>query len=1012
MPRRRNRLWAGASSLALAMASGYAPLVSAQTATHPAPAASTLPPTPGAANATAAPPANEAPPAVAQSPLRPASTAEAEGGSGRVEEIVVTGTSIRGVAPVGSNLISVGRDNIETTNAQTPQQILKSVPAVTGLGSAGQGSFGSADASGTNAPSIHGLGASASSSTLILIDGHRLPLSGVNHTLADPNILPTVAIERVEVLPDGASSVYGSDAVAGVINFITRKHYEGLEISGQTGFADNYSTYNGNILWGKAWGTGSALVAYSYSDRTRLKTGDRDYTALDHRDQGGTNLASFACGPASIQQGSNIYAYPYTNGSVSSVQSNAFCDYSGLADLLPREHRNNVLAKVTQDYNDKLTLNADVIYSDRTDRADVTRGSLTATVFGPGSGKGGQINPFFVRPPGTTATSETVLFDADQLLGNGAKTFSGARDVVGDVGAEYRFSEHLHLTVGGTFGEDDSRLQTLGQLCTSCAYLALNGTTNGAGSLTTASIPGTSTIILNTPLTAANSLDVFNPPGSNRTPASLLSQLTDSANTQLAHQTLEDERIKLDGDLFRLPAGPVRFAVGGETVRYTLRQDITRPNNTGPATTGSSSLNIYYSRRVNSAFGEILIPAISPDMDIPLVRSLDFDISGRYDDYSDFGSTKNPKFGATWEVVRGFKIRGNYAESFVAPSLTSIGSQNGITGESGYATYGQGTVNVPVATFPGVVGLPNCPAGSATCVIGTSNVPGLLINGGNANLQPQTGKTYSVGFDYTPDFVPGLRMSLTYFTNQLRGGVTSPTAALALNAANLNYLFSFYPNGATPAQIAAKVGNLPQTGAIPATTYFIYDFRQQNVLNLNIEGIDASIAYAHATRFGKFNLGGSVTQFTKFDQQIGAGSPWFSVLNTVGFNTTFPSIQTQARANFGYGIGDLGAELFVNYVGGFQNYSSTTVLPVTKNAAGYPIGGGDDVDSYTTVDIHISYGLHSMSFAPWMKESEVYVDVNNLFDADPPFFNSTTGYTTFSGNPIGRIVSIGFRAKL
>ena len=988
------RLCGGISALALALGGlPAAALAQNQQPVRPAAAPDQTPPSAGA-------------PA-------PSVSSEASKQPVGLNEVVVTGTSIRGIAPVGSDLISVTRNSIDTTNAQTAQQILKSVPAVTGLSSAGQGGFGSADASGTNAPAIHGLGASASSSTLVLVDGHRIPLSGVNHTLADPNIIPTAAIERVEVLPDGASSVYGSDAVAGVINFITRKHYDGLEISGQAGYGDAYQTYNGNILFGKGWDTGSVVAAYSYSDRSRLATGARDYTHADHRLQGGSNLSSFACGPASIQPAgsSNIYAYPYTNGSVPNTQANAFCDYTGLADVIPREHRDNLMVRVNQKVNDRLNVNADVVYSDRIDRADVTRGAITATVFGPGSGKAGQINPFFVAPAGSTATSETVLFDADQLLGTGAKTFSGARDLVGNAEAEYKFSEHLHLTFGGTWGEDDSRLQTVGQICSSCSYLGLNGTTNGGGSLTAASIPGTSVVVLNTPLTAANALDVFNPPGTNRTSQSVLSQLSDSTTSQFAHQTMEDERIKLDGDIFNLPAGPIRFAVGGETIRYTLRQDITRPNNTGPATNGSSQLGLYYSRRVNSAFGELLVPVISPSMNIPFVYKLDLDISGRYDHYSDFGSTENPKFAATWEIIPGLKLRGNYAESYVAPALTSIGNSNGLTGESGYALYGQGQVTLTPAAFPGVVGLPNCTAASAGCTIGTSNVTGLLLNGGNSNLTAQTGKTYSVGFDYAPTFVHGLRMSLTYFTNELRGGVTSPTAALASNAAALNYLFTFYPNGATPAQIAAKVGNLPQTGSIPATTYFIYDFRQQNVLDLNIEGIDADISYAFTTAFGRFNVGGAITQFTKFDQQIGAGAPWFSVLNTVGFNTTFPSVQTQARANIGYSLGDFAAVAYVNYTGGFRNWSSTTVMPVTKGANGYPTGGGDEVDSLTTVDAHVSYALGHLNLSHYLDKAELYVDVNNLFDKDPPFFNATAGYTTFSGNPIGRVTSIGVRAK-
>src|SRR5688572_9251459 len=193
------------------------------------------------------------------------------------EEIVVTGSTLRGVAPVGSNLVTVGREEIENTGAQTVQQILKTVPSVVGLQSAGQAAYGSFDGAGTNAPTIHGLGASASNSTLILLNGHRMPVSGINHVLADPNIIAPLALERVEVLADGASSVYGSDAVAGVVNFITRRSVDGVEASLQTGVADAYETVNAGVLGGTTWDGGSLLVSYNYSDRDNLEAVDRDY---------------------------------------------------------------------------------------------------------------------------------------------------------------------------------------------------------------------------------------------------------------------------------------------------------------------------------------------------------------------------------------------------------------------------------------------------------------------------------------------------------------------------------------------------------------------------------------------------------------------------------------------------------------------------------------------------------------------------------------------------------------
>ena len=203
--------------------------------------------------------------------------------------------SIRGAAPVGSNLITVGREEIEASGAQTIQQVLRSVPAVTGFGNSGAGAVGqggggaggfqSFDGAGSYTPTIHGLGASASNGTLILIDGHRLPLSGINHTLADPTVIAPLAIERVEILPDGASAVYGSDAVAGVLNFITRRNYDGFEgnrAGGVSATATIHARAPDSSL-ASSGELGSILFTYNYSTRGNL-TGRRAHsvTAANH----------------------------------------------------------------------------------------------------------------------------------------------------------------------------------------------------------------------------------------------------------------------------------------------------------------------------------------------------------------------------------------------------------------------------------------------------------------------------------------------------------------------------------------------------------------------------------------------------------------------------------------------------------------------------------------------------------------------------------------------------------
>ena len=938
-----------------------------------------------------------------------------------LQEVVVTGTSIRGAAPVGANLITVGREQIEASGAQTLQQVLRSVPAVTGFGNSAQGGFGSADGAGTFAPTIHGLGASASNGTLVLVDGHRLPLSGINHTLADPNVIAPLAIERVEVLPDGASSVYGSDAVAGVLNFITRRRYDGLEGTAQAAFGNGYDTKSASFIYGLTGDAGSVLVTYGYQGRSSLNNSDRSFTAADHRVQGGGNFANFNCAPASVspatgQPGAGqIFAAPYTGAGTANTANNSFCDFSGLADLLPEDNRHNVLVKLERDISDKMVLTTDLVYSKETNVAQINRGSVTANVWGAGStptGGAGQINPFFKGPAGVNV--ETVRFQADDLFGAGARQTGGAESIFGTLGLDAELKGTWRATVGVTLGQDNSRLRRDGALCVSCALLALNGTTNTGGSPTAPSVPGTTTAVTTLPLTASNALDVWSAVSSNQTAAALRSQLLDSTQLQIANQQLRDFNVKFDGALFTLPGGDVRAAIGSEYIRYSMREELTRERGTGPASSNSFTTFLNLERNVKSGFVEILVPVVGEGNALPGIHSFDVNLSGRYDDYSDFGSTTNPKYAFTWGITEGLHVRGNYARSFTAPALTSRGNENGVTAESSFggltgATASGVNANLSIPnTYPGAVGLPGCTAATPTCLINTSSVQGLFLAGGNKDLTAQKGKTWSVGLDFEPRAVSGLRMSATYWNAKYVGAITAPQAAFAIGSPNLNSLLQLFPGGATPAQIAAATGVLPQTSPLPSTVYFIYSFQQRNAFNLNADGIDADVTYRFETGVGNFNLGLSASRKLKMDQSFGSGGDTFSVLNTIGINTTFPSNKMAGRASFGWVRNSLAADLFVNYTGSYLNWNGSAPFTVVRNASFSPVGGGQSVDSYTTVDVHIAY---SFANEGWLSGTQVFLDGNNVLDEQPPFVNAVLGYDPFNANPIGRLVTVGFSKK-
>lgn len=963
-----------------------------------------------------APPRGDATPIIANGDV---AVTQDTGGGERADDIVVTGTSLRGVAPVGANLVSVGREAIEDIAAVNVQQILRTVPSITGLGGAG---VGQTAGNSYYAPTIHSLGSSASNSTLTLIDGHRLPLGGLNHALADPSMVPTIAIERVEVLAEGASSTYGSDAVAGVVNFITRKRYEGFQAQGQVGLGDKYRTYSAGLLYGHRWETGSVMAAYGFSRAGPLPNdyGARPFLQPNHLDEGGTNFQSFNCSPATIQLGTAgnapVYLSPTDISTVANSAANAPCDNSVFGDRLGRETRHNFMVKVEQQVGDRLTLSADFVYSDRETVNAIGRGGIQARVFATDAANAAgdttnaiqQANPFFINPPEQTATVQTIRWNADQLLGPGATSSNDAETWYATANAEYRLGDNFRITALGMIGQDITTGGTYGALCTSCATLALNGTTNTNG-VANQSNPGRTDVVQQS-LTAANALDVWNAPGSNRTSPAVLARLVDTRSVQRGKNIIKQGRLSIDGELFNLPAGAVRAAVGGELLSYTLDTAVDRPTNTGPSSQANSSTFFPTSRSVRSAFGEVLLPVISPEMEIPLIRRFDVNASIRHDRYNDFGSTTNPKIAANWEVVEGLKLRGNWSRSFVAPSLRSLGdpSANGLYNESAVVQLSE-TQQVPIASFPEVAKIPGIACANGFCQI-NGTFPGIRIQTGNPNLNAQRGTTWSVGLDFAPRaFLSGLRASATLFNNKLKGGVTSPPLSAIINSASINSLLLFYPQGLSPTDpiIAAAIGNVPITTGLPSRIFYTYDFRQRNTLNLDIRGFDIAASYALITDVGTFTPGISATRFLRYNQNFSGGRT-FSVLGTTGFNTTFPSIKLQARANLSWSYENLSVDFFANHVGRYRNWSSSTLSPVIV-AGGAPTGeGGDPVKSFTTIDTHISWNF---SKGGLLGDSEVYVDGSNIFDKDPPFYNGAPGYDSFGANPLGRVISLGFRTK-
>ncbi|MDB5703800.1 MAG: TonB-dependent receptor-like protein, partial [Sphingomonas bacterium] len=744
------------------------------------------------------------------------------------KDIIVTGTSIRGTAPIGSNLVAVGAQALKDTGAQTVTGALASVPSLSGI--TGQG-----NTSAFYQPSIHQLGASASNSTLVLIDGHRGPTGGTNHTFLDPNIVPNIMLERVEVLAEGASSIYGSDAVAGVINFITRKRFDGVQAEGSVTMRDGTTGYTAGLLAGQTWDRGYAVIGAQYNYQDNLMNKDRDFTYPNHLAQGGNNFLSRSCSPAALQPGGagNIYLPPYGATSVANTAANYPCTNWGQTDLVGSEERESVMGKVSFDVTDKLTIGLDLLYARRRNDTLQGAGTIQATVFRTGA----QANPFYVNPPGVTgaaADKQTITWDATDLVGP-AHGLSNSDTMYANFTAAYEISSDWHADFLASVGRDESTTYTTGTINSSVANLALNGTTNGGGSLTAISVPGTTTIVTQLPLTADNALDVWNPAGAtNRTSAATIARLLDNANRLRATSGYQQFRASASGSLFDLPAGAVKVAFGAELLKTQLSQFVSRANNSGPASSGSQQLFFPFDRTVYSGFVELNVPIVSPDMD-SFIHRFDISLAGRYDHYDDFGSTTNPKIGFNLEPVAGFRLRGNWSTSFVAPPLTILGDKYGAFGTAGWGTQ-TNNINVPVAAYPDVVTIiPSC-AGQSLCNIGT--LQGIQNTTGDPNAKAQKGSGWSLGFDIEPALVSGLHAGFTYWTTKFTGGVTGPQLSNVINTASAQYLLTFYPNCATPAQIAAVTQGIPQTSSAAACTNYIFHTLNTNWLNLDIAGVD------------------------------------------------------------------------------------------------------------------------------------------------------------------------------
>jgi iron complex outermembrane receptor protein len=828
-------------------------------------------------------------------------------------EIVVTGTSIRGIPPTGSGLIGVTREDAKLIGAASTPELLATVPQLNSFNTAPRTSNGGL---GSFAPGLRGLPPAA---TLPLMNGHRLISGSTQQTNPDYPFLPELAIERVEIVADGASAIYGSDAVAGVVNFITRKRVAGLEANVRYGFADDYHAFNAGGIFGHDWGSGSFVAAYQYSKNSNITGADRRYRSLDFRPAGGVDTRSAVCPDANVNLFTGtIYAAPSLAPGLNT------CDPRGPVDLVPENRTHAAFVSAQQELSSAVTLWGDLLYSDR---RDIVQAALPGQTFVLITAA----NPFFRAPPGTGATFEFVDFRPDNLVGadHFDQTFR-VRSGNATAGLDVKLPGDFKVSVFGTFN------------------WARNDTFQPGINTTalTAAAAGT---------TVATALDPFGTRTNPAVVAAILDNPTDFTN----RQRTRIGAVKIDGPLAKLPGGDLKVALGAEYRRETYMQR---------GSSGGVGFPEDLSRNIASVYGELFVPIVGEGNAGPMAHSLALSLSGRYDHYSDFGSTTNPKVGITWEPVEGVNLRGSYGRSFRAPGLRDLGSTVG----SYYAAAAL------VDAF-----------GARDPLRGATQVNTMLLFGGNQNLKPEKARTFSFGVDLKPAFAPGFTAGATFYDIRYRDVIGTPSGLGTLVFTDPTFA-SLVIRDPSAAQVTSAITNTVPFfytfSAVP-TIGNILDLRQGNFGIRKTNGIDFDVRYRHTADFGTIFGGIAGNYILKYRTQL---SPTSAVSNSL--DAGIP--RTTLRTTLGFTAGPVTIVNFVNHRSGI---TASFATPTGANLY--------QSKSYTTADLRLSVKLPDTGF---MKGTEIGLQINDLFDKTPPYFPGTDGIGG-TYNAIGRYAAMSLR---
>lgn len=970
-------------------------------------------------------------------------------------DIVVVGTRIEGARVTEAlPVVVVNQDKLDAIGAVSGDELIRNIPQMGDVSfnpgnNAQTSNAARGDVGSVNLRSL-GVG-----NTLVLLNGRRIVTHPASQGLSDTgtvpvlsynsNAIPTTGLQRLEVLLDGAAALYGSDAVAGVVNTVLKDNYDGLRMQAQYGGAEgtHLREFQGNILAGKSFDRGNITLSFEYTDRSALRAEDQDFTASanlrplfadypgfadsttpDARAtrgawpalqvpvtggrprRGTTNLTtaagSFTVRPTRLGGCTQALTADLCLVNTALATNNAFRDlrYDTAVGttVMPSVKRYNAFINGHYDLTDDLTLFGEFGYY----RSNTTRiqppvinlnqiwipASNYYNPFG-ATTINGQPNPN--RIPGlmnVPAAGLPVLLTTYRFVDTGpqAVKVSGEqlRGLIGVRGEAAGFKWDSAFVYSEASAVDSSLAVRSSALQRSLALATPDAYNPFNGGCIDSLSSGDCT------------------PSSQAAIDAITFQLRRASKTTL---TMGDFRASR-ADLFALPGGDVGMAFGLEVRRETQRDDrdsavdgsspfvdaVSGAVTISDAAAVSDNPDTYGKRTVAAGYAELAVPLVSEEMNIPLVRRFDVQLAGRYEHYSDFGSVARPKIAAAWDVVDGFRLRGSFSQGFRAPNLEQVNAV-----EYARLATSQDFLRCEVDLRAGRI------ANFTQC---GNNVGYSRRVSGNPDLKPEKSSNYNLGAVFEPTFIPAdlgrMTFTVDYWSIKQKGivGILGNDTAVALDYL-LRLQGSSNPNVIRDAANADDIANFAGTGITPVGRITTVRDQFINLQPQTVRGLDFAFYWqSPKTDVGKFDFSVNATRLLKFSRAPGAAVDQLVAAREAGdinAATPLPETQNLIEANGRpkwRGTASLTWSLGQFQVGAFARYTGAVDETGFVDADGNPWRVKSQLTGNLYAQVRIKDAGSLGGDMRWR------VGVRNITNEKPPL--SSEGYLGSLYSPYGR----------